>query len=225
MSSFSSIEARAIARHGADALAARLVTPASDDALRDLSDDRYLSTMTMRVFSAGFRWSVIQSKWEGFEEAFQHFDPEEVAQYEAAEIAALAQDTRIVRNRPKILATVDNAAFVARTSAEHGGFGHFIASWPSTDIVGLWHHLKTHGNRLGGDTGAWFLRLVGKDTFRLSKDVQAALIEAGVLTKPATSKGAQRRVQEAMNAWAEETGRPLCQLSTILACSTGEVYP
>ena len=44
-------------------------------ALRKLRDDRVLAEMTRRVFSAGFAWSVIESKWPGFEDAFLGFEP------------------------------------------------------------------------------------------------------------------------------------------------------
>ena len=68
--------------------------------------------MTQRVFSAGFVWRVIRAKWDGFEEAFDHFDPATVAAYDAEDIARLSQDERIVRNNQKIQATVKNARFV-----------------------------------------------------------------------------------------------------------------
>ena len=39
-------------------------------ALLKLRDDRVLAEMTKRIFSAGFAWSVIESKWQAFEDAF-----------------------------------------------------------------------------------------------------------------------------------------------------------
>jgi len=44
-------------------------------ALSNLGDDRVLAEMTRRVFSAGFAWSVIETKWPGFEQAFLAFEP------------------------------------------------------------------------------------------------------------------------------------------------------
>ena len=63
--------------------------------------------------------------------------------------------------------------------------------------------------------------MVGKDTFVLTADVVQGLIDAGVVAKTPTAKPRQGKVQAAFNAWAEETGRPLCQLSRILAFSVG----
>ena len=71
MLSFQSIRARAADRKGGDEVLRSLLGPVPDNAaLASVSDDRILSTMASRVFSAGFVWSVIEQKWPGFEEAF-----------------------------------------------------------------------------------------------------------------------------------------------------------
>lgn len=223
MTPFDDILARALDRHGEAGLHARFPRVASAAELRALPDHRCLAALTQRVFSAGFRWSVIEAKWPGFEAAFGGFAVDRVAGLDAAAVDALAQDTRIVRNRPKILATVDNARFVARVAAEHGSFGAWLADWPWDDPVGLWGALKAGGSRLGGDSGPWALRLLGHDTFRFSADVGLALVEAGVVDKAPTGKRAQRAAQAAIVGWARESGLPLAHVSVVLACSAGPV--
>jgi 3-methyladenine DNA glycosylase Tag len=224
MTSFESIYDRAVDRHGADDLAARFPTVLTAEELRVIPDDRVLAAMAQRVFSAGFRWSVIKAKWDGFEEAFHGFDVGHVANLDAAGIEALAQDTRIVRNRIKIVSTVKNAGYIQRVSAEHGSFGNWLAEWPLTDTMGLWAALKKGGDHLGGDSGAWILRLLGRDTFRLSGDVVQGLIEAGVVTKKPTTKAAAAATQAAFNAWTAESGLSQAAVSIVLACATGDVY-
>ena len=49
--------------------------------LRALPDRHYLAEMTRAVFNAGFNWTVIRNKWDGFEAAFADFDPHRVAFY------------------------------------------------------------------------------------------------------------------------------------------------
>ena len=172
-----------------------------------------------RVFAAGFVWRVIDAKWDGFEEAFQGFDPNIVAHLTDDEIDALAQDTRIVRNRQKILATIQNALFVLDTAEEHGSFGRWIGDWPADDPVGLWIALGKGGARLGGMTSMMLLRHMGKDTFMLSPDVVARLIEDKVITKDPTSKRDRLAAQEALNEWARQGGRTLAEVSIVAACS------
>ena len=54
-------------------------------------------------------WQVVEAKWDGFREAFAGFDPEAVAAFTGDDVERLAEDTRIIRNRRKIEATVHNA--------------------------------------------------------------------------------------------------------------------
>jgi len=104
------------------------------------------------------------------------------------------------------------------------GFGAFIADWPATDIVGLWRFLGARGSRLGGRSAAGFLRLVGKDTFLLTSDVVARLKLAGVIERAPTGQRDMQRVQDALNALQQASGRPLCQLSAMLALSIHPMF-
>ena len=72
---------------------------------------------------------------------------------------------------------------------------------------------------MGGNSGPSFLRMVGKDTFVLTYSVVAALKRWGAVTVPPKNRQDRAAVQTCFNAWAAETGRPLCQLSQILAAS------
>jgi 3-methyladenine DNA glycosylase Tag len=186
-------------------------------------DDRILAEMTRRIFNAGFASKVITAKWDGFEAAFDGFDPRRCAAMPEDKLDALLQDSRIVRHGAKIQSVVANARFLLDLAAEHGSAARFIADWPDADYVGLLEVLKKRGNRLGGDTGMRFLRGVGKPAFIPTGDVVAALIREGVLTKPPGGKGDFRTMQQAFNRWSEESGRDLTEISRILAMSIGDV--
>ena len=222
--SFSEIYGRAATRHGASAIAERMPAVKSTRQLNATKDDRYLATMAKCVFRSGFVWRVVAAKWPGFEEAFRAFDPKAVAALTGDEVDALVQDTRIIRHRKKIESVVGNAELVLDTAREHGSFGRFLSAWPATDTVGLWDHLKREGQRLGGDTGPMFLRESGRDTFMLSRDVVGYLVAQGVIMKKPTSKRDLQAVQETFNLWAEESERPLSEISRVVAMSHGDVY-
>lgn len=220
MDSFASIEQRAAERKGGRAaLEDILPKPAANAALRRRPDDRYLAEMTKCVFRSGFVWQIIESKWPGFEAAFDGFDVSSAAMLSDEDLERLGADERIVRNGPKIRTVRGNAQFVRAIRDEHGSFGAFLAAWPREDFVGMWDVLKRRGERLGGQTGRFFLRFVGWDTPVLSPDVVTALIGQGVVEKNPTSGKALAAVQAAFNAWHEESGRPFCQISRILSAT------
>ncbi len=223
MTTFSEIRARAEARKGgAEALAAQLPEVKPRAALLELKDDRVLSAMAQRVFSAGFAWSVIEAKWPGFEEAFLGFEPGRLALSPDEFWDGLTRDERIVRNGAKILSVRENAAFILEIARAHGSFGKFLHDWNPADQVGLLDLLAKRGSRLGGNTGQMLLRQLGWDGFITSTDMVATLIDAGVATSPeAKSKKDLAAIQAQMNAWAKETGLPVTHISRICAMSTG----
>ncbi|MDE3739813.1 MULTISPECIES: DNA-3-methyladenine glycosylase I [Pseudomonas] len=201
----------------AEALEARLPQPRSEAELRALSDDRYLSLMALRVFRAGLKHSLVDAKWPAFEEVFFGFDPEKVVLMGAEHLERLMQDARLIRHLGKLKSVPRNAQFVLDVAREKGSFGALIADWPVTDIVGLWKYLAKHGNQLGGLSAPRFLRMVGKDTFIPTDDMVAALKAQDIIDKAPTSQKDLAQVQAAFNQWHAESGRPLCQLSVMLA--------
>lgn len=227
MPSFKKIRERAAKRKGGEAVLDRLLGAKPDNAaLAMVADDHILSTMAERIFSAGFVWRVIQQKWPGFEEAFLGFEPRTLLFQPEDFWHELSSDKRIVRNGQKIMSVRENAAFVDRVSKEHGSFGKFLAAWPADDQIGLTAYLGKHGSRLGGATGQYLLRWLGWDTYIVSRDMAAALRDAGLdIAEAPTSKKDLRKVQDQINAWAKETGLPRMHISRILSMSIGENNP
>ncbi|MBT8767180.1 DNA-3-methyladenine glycosylase I [Metapseudomonas boanensis] len=201
----------------AKALEARLPQPRTDAELRQLPDDRYLSLIALRVFRAGLKHSLVDAKWPAFEEVFFGFDPEKVVLMGAEHLERLMQDARLIRHLGKLKSVPRNAQFVLDVEREKGSFGALIADWPVTDIVGLWKYLAKHGHQLGGLSAPRFLRMVGKDTFIPTDDMVAALKAQDVIDKAPTSQKDLAQVQAAFKQWHAESGRPLCQLSVMLA--------
>jgi len=95
-----------------------------------LHGDRELfAKLVLDGFQAGLSWAVILHKRARFLEAFDGFDPERMARYDAHKTAQLLRDPGIVRNRQKVRAAVSNArAFLA--FVEHdGSFDAFLWSF------------------------------------------------------------------------------------------------
>lgn len=218
--SFASIYDRAAWRKGGpEALEELLPLPGSDEALAATPDSDLLSRAALQIFASGFVWRVVENKWPGHVEAFRGFETVPVAMMTDKDLDDLATDTRIIRHRIKIASIRANARMMVDVAEEHGSFADFLANWPSSDLVGLLGWLKKNGSRLGGNTGSYFLRGAGKDSFILTQDVSAALIEAGVVDKAPTGKRARQAVQAQFNAWQEESGRSYSEMSKVLACS------
>ena len=133
--------------------------------------------------------------------------------------ALRGKDTRIIRSPPKIRAIQENAVMIQETARDAGSFGRKIGDWPADDFAGLLLWLKSEGSRLGGTTGQYMLRFMGKESYILGRDVVARLIAEGVIDKAPTSQKAMRATQNAFNTWKAQSGRTLTEISRVLAQS------
>ncbi|MFZ7090188.1 DNA-3-methyladenine glycosylase I [Primorskyibacter sp. 2E233] len=191
----------------------------SADALAQIPDDRWLSQMARGIMQAGISWQVVENKWPDMEEAFYGFDVGRCSMMSEEWYDELLDDPRIVRSPPKVRAIQQNAAFIREVSEEYGSFGRRVGEWPASDFGGLLEWLQKEGARLGGATGAYMLRVMGKEGYILSPSVVARLEAEGVIDKAPTSKAGRAAVQAAFNAWAEESGETLTVISRVLAQS------
>jgi len=92
-------------------------------------DDRALfEKLALDGFQAGLAWITILRKRPAFRAAFDGFDPEKVARYDAAKVTALLADPGIVRHRGKIEATI-GLARVTLDLAERGGLAKHLWSF------------------------------------------------------------------------------------------------
>jgi 3-methyladenine DNA glycosylase Tag len=206
---------------GVEALEGMLKSPVSvaELAARPASD--WLQEMARAVFQAGFSWTVIENKWPGFRAAFDEFDVDRVAFYHDEDMDRLLADTGIVRNGRKIQSVINNARMLRDLQAETGDVSAHLAHWPVEEQADLVAMLGKRGAHLGGNTAMRVLRVMGWDAYVTSGDVVKRLIAEGVVDKAPSSKTAMKAVQGAFNTWHDQSGRPMTQISQVLAMSVG----
>jgi 3-methyladenine DNA glycosylase Tag len=219
MVAFAKIRAAAEKRLGVKELKARLPMVKSPAQLRKESDDRYLSLMSLRIFRAGLKHEMVDAKWPAFEAAFHGFDPKRVRAMSDEEVESLMKDARLIRHLGKLKAVHANAAAICALAQEQGSFGAWLGQWPGTEIVKLWDELGKRFTQLGGNSGPYFLRMAGKDTFILTPSVVTALNHWRAFEGEPKSKADRAEVQDRFKEWAEETKMPLAHLSMTLAAS------
>ena len=223
MEKFSDIYHRAAQRKGGEQALNPLVSkPLSRADISEITDDRWLEEFTRKVFQSAFYWSIIDHKWSGFREVFWDFNIEKLLMMPQEMLEKKASDERIVRNYTKVKTIPVNAMMIHEISAEQGGFGQFIADWPGDNIIGLWGKLKQQGARLGGNTGPYALRAMGKDTFLLSRDVEAYLRAQDIIDGGLQSKKSLTAAQNFFNEMQQQSGLSLQQISKIVSFGTGD---
>ena len=121
----------------------------------------YLEVMFKAIFQAGISWRVVESKWPELREAFQKFGADTVANLNEVELDELTSDRRVIRNRRKIEAIVQNARRMLELEKSHGSFRNYLRS-----LSGFEETVKDLRKQFKflGDTGCYFfLYVVGEE--------------------------------------------------------------
>jgi DNA-3-methyladenine glycosylase I len=111
-------------------------------------DKKLFEFLILEGAQAGLSWITILKKRDNYRKAFNDFEPEIIARYTNKKLQQLIQDPGIIRNRLKILATVENAKSYLKIKEEYTSFADFI--WSFVDgkpIVNQWTSNKQAPNK------------------------------------------------------------------------------
>lgn len=89
-------------------------------------DQKQFEFLVLESAQAGLSWSTILNKREGYREAFADFDYTQVAEFPDSFVEELLLDPKIIRNRLKILAAINNARRFMEVQAKYGSFCNYI---------------------------------------------------------------------------------------------------
>ncbi|HVL75874.1 MAG TPA: DNA-3-methyladenine glycosylase I [Noviherbaspirillum sp.] len=92
---------------------------------------RLFEMLNLEGAQAGLSWETILNKRAGYRAAFDDWDPEKIARYDATRVAQLLANPSIVRNRLKVAAAITNAQAYLRLRDERGGLAPLL--WDYVD--------------------------------------------------------------------------------------------
>jgi DNA-3-methyladenine glycosylase I len=92
-------------------------------------DRRLFELLTLEGAQAGLSWETILKRREGYRRAFDGFDIERIAAYGEDDRARLLADAGIIRNRPKVSATIGNAQAALALVEETGSLDAYFWRW------------------------------------------------------------------------------------------------
>jgi len=107
------------------------------------SDRIHFEFLILEGAQAGLSWATILKRREGYRGAFSGFDPGLVADYDNEKIEELLKNSGIIKNKRKILSTINNARAFLEVQKEFGSFDSYIWSFVGGNpIVNQWKSLE-----------------------------------------------------------------------------------
>lgn len=102
-------------------------------------ENRLFEMLNLEGAQAGLSWETILNKRESYRLAFDGWDAEKIARYDAGKVAELLGNAGIVRNRLKVAAAITNAQAYLRLRAEGSSLEHYLWAFVGGEpIVNCW---------------------------------------------------------------------------------------
>ena len=99
-------------------------------------DDKYLFEMLiLESFQAGLSWECILNKREEFRKAFDGFDIDKICNYDDKKIEELLANEKIVRNKLKIKASINNSKIFKQIQKEYGSFYNYLKTYTNSRTI------------------------------------------------------------------------------------------
>ena len=99
-------------------------------------DEQYLFEMLLlESFQAGLSWECVLNKREDFRKAFDNFDIDKIIKYDDEKIAELLSNEKIIRNKLKIKASINNAKIFKDIQKEYGSFYQYLKTFTKDKIA------------------------------------------------------------------------------------------
>ncbi len=99
-------------------------------------DDNYLFEMLiLESFQAGLSWECVLNKREDFRKAFDNFDIDKICNYNDEKVQELLKNEKIIRNKLKINATINNSKILKKILNEYGTFHNYLKTFTNNTTI------------------------------------------------------------------------------------------
>lgn len=99
------------------------------------NDKKLFELLILELFQAGLSWEIVLKKRESIKDAFDNFDIDKIINYDEEKINDLMNNKDIIRNKKKIIATINNAKVFKNIIKEYGSFKDYIWSFTNNKVI------------------------------------------------------------------------------------------
>jgi DNA-3-methyladenine glycosylase I len=126
-----------------------------------VDDNALFERMVLEINQAGLSWETILKKAQHFKLAYSGFNIQSVAQYTDADRARLLHNPRIIRNRLKINAAIENAQRLLQIQKDYGSFHNWLVQHHPLTKAEWVKLFKKQFLFMGGEIVGEFLMSIG----------------------------------------------------------------
>lgn len=99
-------------------------------------DDNYLFEMLLlESFQAGLSWECILNKRDDFKKEYDNFNIDKISNYNSIKIEELQNNKKLIRNKLKIKASINNAKIFKEIQKEYNSFSNYLKTFWNGKII------------------------------------------------------------------------------------------
>ena len=106
-------------------------------------DHKQFEFLVLESAQAGLSWSTVLHKRDNYRIAYSDFDVVKVAAYDDKKVQEMLENAGLIRNRAKIISSIENAKNFMAIQSEFGSFCNYLWAFVGNKpIINHWNTLK-----------------------------------------------------------------------------------
>ena len=101
----------------------------------NLNEQYLFEMLILESFQAGLSWECVLNKREDFRKAFDNFNVDKICNYNNDKIQKLLKNEKIIRNKLKVNAAINNSKIFKKIQNEYGSFYNYLKTFTNDTIV------------------------------------------------------------------------------------------
>ena len=101
----------------------------------NLTESYLFEMLILESFQAGLSWECVLNKRNDFEKAYDDFDIDKICKYDETKIQELLINEKIIRNKLKINASINNAKIFKEIQKEYKSFANYLKYFTNESVI------------------------------------------------------------------------------------------
>ena len=171
-------------------------------------DSYFFEKLVGTIHVSGYRVSILRNRWDDIKEAFSNYDIYKVGQYTDEDLKKMMDNPKLIRNKRKLKACIENAKIMREISEEYGSFGEYLDR-NKNNLQKLKEELITKFHYLGNILVLEYLKEIGMDAIKPDVHVARVMHRLGLIDSERMSSADIDKVIEVANRMSRLAGEKL----------------
>jgi len=177
-------------------------------------DSFFYKHLVSTIHVSGYRVSILRDRWGDIKKAFSDYDVNKVSQYNNEDLKRMMRNPRLIRNKRKLKACIENAKIMKKISTKYGSFGEYLDQ-NRHNFRQLKKELIERFRYLGDILVLEYLKEIGIDAIKPDVHVVRVMHRLGLINSERISSENINKVLVVANRMAQLIGEKLSMIDAI----------